>query len=165
MASSWSNFSYCIDSNRDGNATIYDREGHVLWRSTAPFPNRHLFLFGSSPDLAFYDDAEHEALVVRSERGGPLPRYMMIAGGMVVCTIRGRSLLPNRFTLDFTDGPRWTFHMPPFAVFYRGTSETGAEVRVRLVRYDRWYVQAAADCDSLPMLAALAVIQRHRWWS
>jgi hypothetical protein len=68
-----SEFAYCIDSNRDGNVAIYHREGHVLWRSTAPFPNRHLFLFGSSPDLAFYDDLEQEMLVVRCERRGPLP--------------------------------------------------------------------------------------------
>jgi hypothetical protein len=86
----------------------------------------------------------------------------MVESGSPVCTIQQKSILQNQYVIEFNGGYRWFFQMPMFTVFYKGVSENGAEVRVRMERHDTWYVQIPSNSDNLRLVAALAFIHRER---
>ena len=157
---------YCIQCKFGSDGEIYNRESMILWRFRTQHQNvRRMFLpalFRLLPDFVFYDTAEQELLVIKCERRYPLSRFVMTANGLPVGTIRQRGILLNRYTFDFNGESEWSFHMPLFSVFYKGISDTGAEVRVRLARHDTWYVQISPNSDSLYLVAALAFIHRER---
>jgi hypothetical protein len=86
----------------------------------------------------------------------------MTENNMPVCTIRQRSLLLNHYSLEFTRGAKWNFHLPLFTIYYKGTSDTGDEVLVRMPRHDTWQLKIGSDADSLYLITALALIHRER---
>jgi uncharacterized protein (DUF2344 family) len=86
----------------------------------------------------------------------------MVHEGRPVCTIRQRSLLRNHFALDFTNGQKWRFRMPLFTAVFRGVSETGEAVRVRVRTHNLWYVFVEPKADTPQLVAALAFIHRER---
>lgn len=158
---------YCSQCTFDGNGEIYNRDSKILWRfKTQHRHNRALFscaVFQFLPDFAFYDVVGQKLLEIKCEQRYPLTRFVMLVNGMTVCTIRQQSiLLKNKYTLEFNSGLKWNFHMPLFSVFYKGISETGAEIRVRLLRHDTWHVQIAPSLNNLHLIAGLALIHRER---
>ena len=78
------------------------------------------------------------------------------------CTIRQRSLLRNKFTLNFTNGRKWVFRMPLFTARFGGVSETGEKIRVGVRTHTIWYVSIDANAGSPQLVAALAFIHRER---
>jgi hypothetical protein len=114
------------------------------------------------PDFSFSDASGQELLTVRCERRYPLTRFLMVENGLPVCTIRQRSILLNKYTLEFHSGSEWTFYIPLFSVHYKAISDGGAEVLVRLFRHDEWYLLFPPGLDSLHLVAALAFIHKER---
>jgi hypothetical protein len=156
---------YCFQCTYEGNGTIYDSKGEIVWQvKTQHSDNRPHYPHGffRLPDFVVYDKTDKELIRVRLERRLPLARFVMFESGVQVCRIRQRSILLNKYGLDFADHSKWMFHMPLFSVIFRGRSETGARIRVRLRTHNLWYVLIDSDADSLRLVAALAFIHRER---
>jgi len=114
------------------------------------------------PDFVVYDKTDKEFVRVKRERSFSAAQFVMLEDGMPVCGIRQRSILLNKYRLDFTGQSKWTFHMPLFSVNFRGKSETGAQIQVRLRTHNIWYVLIDSDADSPRLVVALAFIHRER---
>jgi hypothetical protein len=156
---------YCFQCAYDGNGMIYGSNGEALWLiKTEHFNDRlpHPYGFFRLPDFVVYDRAGKELIRIKRERRFPAARFVMFEDGAPVCRISQRSLLLNKYRLDFVGQPKWTFHMPLFSVFFRGQSETGARVQVRLKTHNVWYAKVDADADSFRLAAAMAFIHRER---
>ena len=52
--------------------------------------------------------------------------------------------------------------MPLFTVYFKGWSETGGKVFVRVETHNTWFLQIDEGRDSPQLLAALAFIHRER---
>lgn len=155
---------YCICSNWDGDGDIYNRDGEVVWRFRTTGLKRRPAELGSvrSPVFAVYSTGGQELLTISRERRFPLARFRMIENGLPACTIRQRSMLFTKDSLEFDNGSRWKLYIPlfNFSMLFKGVSETGAEVLVRVHNRQQWYVRIGAGLDSLPMMASLAFIVR-----
>jgi hypothetical protein len=162
---------YCFQCSYEGNGEIYNRAGEILWRCRTQHPRGDpQSTFVTVPmygllrlaDFVVYDTAEKELLRVKRDRRLPMARFVMVENGSPVCTIRQRSILLNRYQLDFAGGPKWTFHMPLFTVYFKGVSDAGARIRVRLWSHNVWYALIDTGVDSPRLVAALAFIHRER---
>jgi hypothetical protein len=158
---------YCFQCALDGNGEVYDRDSQILWRfKTLPKNSSYVLSslsFKLFPNFYFLDNNLKELLVIKCEQRYPLARFVMFVDNFPVCVIRQRSILfKNKYTLEYNNGSRWFFQMPLFSVFYKGVSDTGAEVKVRLLRHDTWHVQIASEHDSPLLIAGLAFIHRER---
>jgi len=153
---------YCFYCTWSGDGEIYDSVGKLLWRCrTGPehvYSGYGLFRL---PDFVVYDTAGRELLRIRREHRFP-SRFVMLENGQPVCTISQRSILLNKYALQFGDGSRWTFHMPLFSVFFNGASGTGARVWVRTDSHNVWYVLVDPGHDGLHLVSSLAFIHRER---
>jgi uncharacterized protein YxjI len=150
----------------DGNGEIYNRDNKMLWRFKTIFRNsRPVFpcsVFRLLPDFILYDTDSQELLTIRCEQGYPLPRFVMIDNDSSVCTIKQMSILQNKYIIEFNSGYKWTFKIPLFTVFYKGVSESGVEVQVRMQRHDTWHVQIPSNIDNLRLVAAFAFLHREQ---
>lgn len=155
---------YCFQSTFDGDGEIYDRANEIVWRFKSKGLKRRPANQGMfrSPVFAVYDAGERELLTINRDRMLPLARFIVVENGLPVCTIRQRSILFTKYTLEFDGGSRWNIHMPMFTVFFRGVSETGAKVLVRVRTRREWYVRISAGFDNLFMMASLAFIIRKK---
>ena len=156
---------YCFKCSYEGNGQIFASNGERLWRvETQHFGGRPRYPYGvfRVPDFVVYGQDDKEALRVRLERKWPLARFVMLENESPVCTIRLRSLLRNKYTLAFADGQNWVFTMPLFTVLFRGRSESGKEIRVRLWSHNLWYVLIDPSADTPQLVAALAFLHRER---
>lgn len=153
---------YSFQFSYAGNGAIYNSVGEVLWRVKTLHPNRSdqvpASKFYPLPDFAVYDTADRELFRIKSERRLPLAKFVMVGNGLPVCTIRQRSILLNKYTLDFANGQKWVFRMPLFTVNFGGLSEMGEKIRVRLWTHNVWYVLIDTNVDSPQLVAALAFI-------
>ena len=86
----------------------------------------------------------------------------MLENGLPICTINQRSILRNKFTLNFTNGRKWVFKMPLFTVNFRGCSEAGEKIRVRFRSHNIWHVLIDTKADGAQLAVALAFIHRAR---
>ena len=160
---------YGFRCNSDGSGEIYNRDNKVLWRFRTQHRNNRMAFFYSLfrllPDFVFYDTTEQELLTIRCEERYPLTRFVMVEKGSAVCTIQQKSILQNKYIIEFNDGDRWVFHLPLFTVFYKGVSENGEEVQVRMEHHHTWYVKISSSSDNLRLVAALALIHRERQYA
>jgi hypothetical protein len=166
MASSRSEPNYCIDSNVDGNGAIYDRDGRVMWRSR----------LGRCPSTRVCSRSDlrriWRSMTMRSRKCSSLD--VNAAGlclGMTwpqaLCRcVRSEGAVCYRTStrLTLTAGRDGSFICLCLQCSITEHPKPVLRSECASCATSRWYVQAAADCDSLPILAALAVIQRHRWW-
>lgn len=115
------------------------------------------------PDFVVRDQEMREVLRIR--RLSRIPsRFEVIQAGELVGTIRLRSLLRNRYTLDFREGSTWTFRMPLFSIQFYGMSTTGSRVWVIVGPGKRqWNLLMDPESDDIRLLACLAFIHRE-WW-
>jgi len=156
---------YCFKCSYQGNGEIYDSNGEIVWRiKTLHFRKFFQYPYGflRLPDFVVYDKADVELLRVKRERKWPLAQFVMVGSGVPICTIRQRSVLLNKYTLDFVNGQQWMFRMPLFTVNFGGWSKTGETIHVRLWSHNVWYVLIKAQVDSPQLAAALAFIHRER---
>lgn len=158
---------YCfhIGSEKEWPGIILSEPDVTRWRFTTnpkrnPWSPLNLF---SNPQFVVTDRNEQEALRVRRNTRFP-PRFEMIEDGKPVGIIKLRSLLRNRYTIQFGNEPIWTFHMPLFTIHFRAESASGKEVLVRVGPSKRqWNLLTQPGTDSVYFLCALAFIHRE-WW-
>lgn len=162
---------YCFRCSYEGNGEIYNPAGEILWRCRTQHPSGEpprmfvtvpMYGLFRLPDFVVYDTADKELLRVKRNRRLPMAQFVIVENGSPVCTIRQRSILLNRYRLDFAGGPKWTFHMPLFTVSFKGVSDAGARIRVRLWSHNVWYALIDTSADSPRLVAALAFIHRER---
>jgi hypothetical protein len=149
----------------EGSGAIYEAGNmEPLWRFTGQEGRRERYPYGffHLPDFVVYDPDKRERFRFKRVRRLPMARFIMIEDGRPICTISQRSPLLNRYRLDFTSGERWSFHMPPFTIYFKGWSATGGKVFVRLDAHNTWHLQIDEGHDSPQLLAALAFIHRER---
>jgi hypothetical protein len=143
---------HCKDN---GSGEIYDRDN-----------DKPRWLFNTSRQhkslLSFTDSSGQTLLTIQQERGFPLTRFLMLENDSMICTICQRSMMLNRYSLDYSNGPKWTFYLPLFSIFYKGEANSGDEVRVRMVRHDTWKVRISDEADNYHLVAGLALIHRER---
>ena len=155
---------YCFRCRYEGIGEIYDSNGGILWRFKTLHKRPHYpYGFFRLPDFVVYDKSDKEVFRIKLERKLALAQFTMLENGLPICTINQRSVLRNKFTLNFTNGQKWVFKMPLFTVRFSGLSETGEKIRVNGGRtHNIWYVLIDANVDSPQLVSALAFIQRER---
>jgi hypothetical protein len=154
---------YCFRCSYEGTGEIYDSNGGILWcfKTLHKRPHYPYGLF-RLPDFVVYDKAEKEIFRIKLERKWALAQFAMLENGSPVCIINQRSILRNKFTLNFSNGQKWVFKMPLFTVSFGGWSEEGEKIRVRIRTHNIWYVLIDTNVDSPQLAAALAFIHRER---
>jgi hypothetical protein len=115
------------------------------------------------PDFVLLDHEEREVLRICRTTRLP-PRFNMIQNGEVVGTIGLRSIFQNKYAINLKAGPKWTFRMPLFTVYFHGASSSNSRVWV-IVGPSKmeWSLLTEAGTDDLRLLAGLAFIHRE-WW-
>jgi hypothetical protein len=154
---------YCFRCSYEGSGEVYDSNGEVLWRVETQHPGMPSYPYGffRLPDFVVYDRAGTELFRVKRVRKWLMARFVMVSNGMSICSITQRSPLLNRYRIDFADGQVWGFRMPLFTVYSKGSSTTGANIRVRLWSHNVWYVLIESEVENPPLVAALAFIHRE----
>jgi hypothetical protein len=154
---------YCFRCSYEGIGEIYDSNGGILWRFKTLHKRPH-YPYGlfRLPDFVVYDIAENEIFRIKLERKWALAQFAMLENGSTVCIINQRSILRNKFTLNFRNGQKWVFKMPLFTVSFGGWSEAGEKIRVRIRTHNIWYVLIDTNVDSPQLAVALAFIHRER---
>src|SRR5262249_55908059 len=115
------------------------------------------------PDFVVCDKNEKEVFRVKPKgRWMPMARFVMTCDGSAVCTIRPRSILRNKYTLEFANGEKWTFHAPLFSVNFGATSETGGNIRIRVRTHTIWFTLLDPQWDRPEIISALAFLHRER---
>jgi hypothetical protein len=154
---------YCFRCSYEGIGEIYDSNGGILWHFKTLHKRPH-YPYGlfRLPDFVVYDKAEKEIFRIKLERKWALAQFTMLENGSPVCIINQRSILRNKFTLNFRNGQKWVFKMPLFTVSFGGWSKAGEKIRVRIRTHNIWYVLIDTNVDSPQLAAALAFIHRER---
>jgi len=132
--------------------TIRDSEGKVL-----------LSFNPSGRETSFSDSESQEVFVIRRKGMAPFSRWLLFGAEALVCAIQRRGLWRSKYTLDFSNGGRWTVRFPLFTAWYTCTSDQGEQFRLRNVQYTAWWVEHLPEQLDLSFLAGLAVLQRERW--
>jgi hypothetical protein len=131
---------------------------------SAPLRSAHsVFNLVQTSDLVVRDSDAREELRVRRHSRIP-PRFDMVQGGEVVGTIRLRSLLRNRYSMNLAGGPTWNVHMPLFTTYFYAESNADSRLWINVWPSKRqWNVLMQAGADDLRLLAGIAFIHRQ-WW-
>jgi len=156
---------YGFQCTYEGSGAIYEADKkEPLWQFAGQEGRRERYPYGffRLPDFVVYDPDKRERFRCKRVRRLPRARFVMTENGQPICTISQRSILLNRYRLDFASGERWTFHMPMFTIYFKGWSETGGKVFVRIETHNTWFLQIDEGRDSPQLLAALAFIHRER---
>jgi len=154
---------YCFRCSYEGNGEIYNSNGGILWRFKTLHKRPH-YPYGlfRLPDFVVHDKSDKELFRIKLERKWALAQFMMLENGLPICTINQRSILRNKFTLNFTNGQKWVFKMPLFTVNFGGRSEAGEKIHVRVRTHNVWQVLIDTKADSAQLTVALAFIHRER---
>src|SRR5207244_4308827 len=100
--------------------------GVIRWRYET-HPRRSVYSplnLLKKPDFILSDGQGQEVLrVVRKTRFPP--RFKMVESGRTVGKIALRSILRNKYSIEFDEGPRWLFRMTLFTIYFPGVSSTG----------------------------------------
>ncbi len=156
---------YACRCSYEGNGEIYDSNGELLWRfKTLHFGKPH-YPYGlfRIPDFVVCDKDEKEIFRVKPERQWMLTaRFTMTGNGSPICAIRLKSMLRNKYTLDFANGEKWLYRMPLFSVNFGGASETGGKIRVRVRSHNLWLIFLDPKDDRPELISAVAFLHRER---
>ena len=154
---------YCFKCSYEGNGEIYNSNGEIVWRVKTLYSSLHYpYGFFRLADFVVYDKSDRELFRIKLGRKWALAQFVMIENGLPICTVKLRSILRNKYSLNFANGQKWIFRMPLFTVNFGGLSEMGEKIRVRLWSHNVWYVLIDANVDSPQLVAALAFIHRER---
>jgi len=154
---------YCFRCRYEGNGEIYNSNGEVIWRFKTLHKRPHYpYGFFRLPDFVVYDKTDKEVFRIKLECKLALSQFVMLENGLAICTINQRSILRNKFTLNFANGQKWIFRMPLFTARFGGLSETGEKIRVGVRTHNIWYVSIDASADNPQLVATLAFIHRER---
>src|SRR5579859_7275992 len=154
---------YCFRCSYEGNGEIYNSNGEILWRVKTLHTRPHYpYGFFRLADFVVSDETDKELFRIKLERKWSLAQFAMVENGLSICTIKLRSILRNKYSLDFSNGQSWIFRMPLFTVNFGGWSKAGEKIRVRLWSHNVWYVLIDPKVDSPQLVVALAFIHRER---
>jgi hypothetical protein len=156
---------YMFQCAYHGRGAIYEvGKEEPLWRFTSQEGRRERYPYGilRLPDFVVYDPQNQELFRVKRARRLPMAKFIMTENGRPICTIGQRSIFLNRYRLEFASRESWTFHMPLFTVDFKGWSNLGGTVFVRLKNHNTWYLRIDEGWNSKQLLAALAFIHRER---
>jgi hypothetical protein len=158
---------YCFQIGRetDSPGVILCKPNVIRWQyETRPRRSPYsLMNLLKKPDFVITNPGGQEVLQVRRVKRLP-PSFEMIEHNQVVAKIAMRSILRNKYRLEFKAGPIWTFCMPLFTVFFWGESTAGTKVWVRVgPSKKQWNLLAEPGVDSVHLLSGLAFIHRE-WW-
>lgn len=156
---------YCFTSSWEGDGLISDRENKPLWRYKSAGGNKFrssVYGFFRLPAFVVQDMEGVELLSFKRTKRFPLSVFEVREGNRLVGTIRQQSFLFTKYLLGFESGLRCTFRMPLFTILFRGTTETGGQILVRLWQHRVWLVRLDASIDSFHLVAAIAFMHRER---
>ena len=155
---------YRLESSWEGNGQIYDGEHKPLWRykSVGRASDSSVYGFFRLPPFVVEDLEGHELLVFKRIKRFPFAVYEVKEGNQLVGTIRQRTFLFTSYLLEFENGFRCTFSMPLFTVWFKGTSETGGRILIRLWQHRIWFVRLDSTINSFHLIAAIAFLHRER---
>ena len=137
---------------------IFDKSVEFRWRYD---DQPHWFV---KPDFVVTSDGVTEVLRIRRYKRFP-PCFQTIEKGQVTGIIRLRSIPLNKYSLEITSGPTWTFLMPLYTVHFRGASSDGGRVWIQIGPRTKlkWNILVMPGCDTIQILSTIAFIHR-RWY-
>lgn len=154
-----------IDDTRAAPGVIFTEPRNIQWRFECQ-PRRSTYSplnLVSKPDFVLFDTQNREILRVIRERRLP-PRFRIVEHQRTVGKISLRSILRNKYGIEFDGGPTWLFRMTLFSVCFPGVSSAGTRLWVRVGPSKReWNLLVPPEADHLYLLAGLAFIHRE-WW-
>ncbi len=154
-----------IENTLDFSGVILEASGIIRWRyQTSPRRSPYsLFNLIRKPDFVLLNPDGLELLRICQHKRLP-PIFQIIERNRVVGTIRLRSILRNKCSLDFEDGLMWDFHMPLFTVCFWGKSNVNSYVWVQVGPGKRqWNLLSGHKDTNIRLLSGLAFIHRE-WW-
>jgi len=158
-------YRFVVENTPPSPGVILVRPGTTRWRYE-PHPNRSVYSLLNllrKPDFVLLDAEGQEVLRISRVTRFPA-RFKMIERGKCVGEIVRRSVLRNKYTIEFDGGPGWLFRMPLYTVHFPGVSSAGTRVWVVVGPSKRhWNVLVEHEADSVYLLCALAFIHRE-WW-
>lgn len=148
----------------EGMGEIYDSNGELLWRTKTLHFHKPHYPYGlfRIPDFVVCDKDEKEIFRIKAERNWIFPHFTMIRDGSPFCSIQSRSPLRNKHTLAFSNGEKWVFRMPLFTMHFKGVSESGGRISVRVRTHNIWQILINPESDRPELAAAIAFIHRER---
>ena len=155
---------YRFDSSWEGNGQISDEKSKPLWRYLSPgrFSNSSFYGFFRLPVFVVEDLEGHELLSFRRIKRFPFGVYQIKEGNRLIGAIRQGAFLFTKYHIEFESGLRCTFCLPLFTVWFRGKTETGERILVRLWGHRTWFVRLDPKINNFQLLAAIAFIHRER---
>jgi hypothetical protein len=134
-----------------------------LWRFETR-PKRAPSNFLRKPTHFILSDTQQgEILQITRERGFPA-RFNIVEKDRVIGKVTLRTILRNKYSIEFNGGPGWLFHMRLFTIFFSGESSSALCVWVRVGPTKRqWNLLVEPEVDNVYLLGALAFIHRE-WW-
>jgi hypothetical protein len=155
---------YRFDATWEGDGRISDSENKPLWRyqSVGRKSRGSFYGFFRLPVFVVQDLEGRELLSFTRIKGFPSAIYQINEGDRLIGTIQLRGFLSNKFFLEFASGLRCSFHMPLFTVLFKGSSETGGQILVRLWQHRVWFVRLDSIINNFHLVAAMAFIHRER---
>ena len=158
-------YKFLIDNTPKDWGEIYVKPGVIRWRyETEPKRGSHSPLnIIRKPDFVLLDDTRQE--VVRILRKTRLPaRFKIVQSGRAIGEIARRSILRNKYSIEYEGGPTWLFRMTLFSVYFPGISSTGNRAWVVVGPSKRqWNLLVEREADSVLLIASLAFLHRE-WW-
>lgn len=154
---------YTSHCSYEGDGGIYNAAGE-LWQVKTLHPGGKRFphSFFKIPDFLVSDKSGKEIFRINCDRRWPLASFTMIEKDAPLCSIRLQSVLRNKYTLHFANGQKWIYHMPLFTVIFKGTSEAGGQIHVRLRTHQVWQIWVTPESDTPELIAAIAFLHRER---
>ena len=148
----------------DHPGVIEDPLGVVRWRYETQ-PRRSAYSLANlfrKPDFVLGSPEGREVLRIRRVSRHP-PTFAMQGKGLVLATLVRRSILRNKYVLQFKEGQAWTFRMPLFTTSFWGESAPGRRLWVEMGPSTlQWNVLFQPGGESVELLGGLAFI--HRDW-
>ena len=156
---------YCFNSSWEGDGQISDGENKPLWRYESVGGNwfrSSVYGFFYLPVFVVQDLKGRELLTFKRIKRFPFSVFEVTEGNRLVGTIRQRSFLFTKYSLEFENGLRCTFRMPLFTVWFGGTTETGEQILVRMWHHRVWFLRLDSSINNFHLVAAIAFIHRER---
>jgi len=111
-------YKFDIENTPETPGVILVKPGVIRWRYESQ-PRRSVYSALNllrKPDFVLSDGQGQEVLRVVRETRFP-PRFKILERGRTVGKIALRSILRNKYSIEFNRGPRWLFRMTLFTVY------------------------------------------------
>lgn len=153
---------YCFRNTNAGTGEIYDSTGKLLWRYRPPASIPNILNGFRGPNFILNDHEDREVLRIERTKTFPRASFVLVEGGSPRARVEKAGVLSFKYTVALSSGPKWTFEIPMFTVNFKGESEKGARVRVRLASELMWYVLIDEGEDSRELVSVLAFLHSER---